>query len=306
MTRRAKSDTGAAPFLKWAGGKAQLLGEILERLPERISGTYHEPFVGGGAVFFRLKALGKIKRAVLSDVNRDLMTAYQMLRDAPEAVLAELEALAGRTSEADFYELRAQDPDAMTAAQRTARLIYLNKTGFNGLYRVNSKGHFNVPYGRYAKPKILDRENLLRVHQALVGAGLEQGSFTAVLERAKAGDLVYFDPPYQPVSKTASFTAYAKGGFAGEDQELLASVVRELSHQGVEVLVSNSDTPLIRRLYAQEGWRVDQVKAVRAINSKGSGRGAVDELLIRVPARRRRKAAASRAPASQLSIAFKE
>ena len=301
--RKTKNATDAYPFVKWAGGKTQLLEEILARLPEKI-GTYHEPFVGGGAVFFRLKALGRIKKAVLSDANVDLVTSYLALRDAPEAVLTELEVLAGRTSEEDFYEIRAQDPDGMTAAQRTARLIYLNKTGFNGLYRVNRKGLFNVPYGRYPNPKIVDRENLLRVHKALAGARLEQTGFVAVLKRARPGDFVYFDPPYQPVSKTSSFTAYAKGGFGEVEQRHLAGVVEELSRKGVDVLLSNSDTALARELYEGKGYEVDRVSARRAINSKGGGRGAVQELLVR--ARPRPRQARVAPCASQLPIAFKE
>jgi len=303
--RKTVNATEAYPFVKWAGGKTQLLEAILARVPEKVAGTYHEPFVGGGAVFFKLRALKRVKKACLSDANGDLMATYAALRDAPEAVLAELEALAERTGEKDFYEIRAQDPDAMTVAQRAARLIYLNKTAFNGLYRVNSKGRFNVPYGRYARPKIVDRDNLLRVHKALAGVRLEPASFTNVLKRAKAGDFVYFDPPYLPVSKTASFTAYAKGGFGDVEQRHLAQVVEELSKKGVDVLLSNSDTLLARRLYEGRGWDIDRVDARRAINSKGGGRGAVKELLVRVhaqPARRDR----TRVSASQLSIAFKE
>ena len=304
--RKTVNATDATPFVKWAGGKAQLLEEILARLPEKLR-TYHEPFVGGGAVFFRLKALGRVKKAVLSDANGDLMTAYTALRDAPEAVLTELEALSTRTSEKDFYEIRAQDPDGMTSAQKTARLIYLNKTGFNGLYRVNSKGRFNVPYGRYAKPKVVDRENLLRVHKALQGVKIEQSPFTAVLKRAKAVDFVYFDPPYQPTSKSSSFTAYAKGGFGEVDQRHLAQVVEELARKGVEVLLSNSDTPLARELYEGKGYEVDRVSAKRNINSKGTGRGAVNELLVRVHPRAASPAKAkSKASARQLPIAFKE
>lgn len=305
MGRRAADATEAYPFVKWAGGKTQLLEAILARMPERVAGTYHEPFVGGGAVFFKLRALKRVKKAWLSDANVDLMNAYQTIQEAPEALLAELEALAGRNTEKDFYEIRALDPDAMTGPERAARLIYLNKTGFNGLYRVNSKGRFNVPFGRYADPKIADRENICRVHKALANTRLEACGFKEVLKRAKPGDFVYFDPPYQPLSKTSSFTAYSKGGFGEVEQRHLAQVVEELSRKGVDVLLSNSDSPLARELYeGREGYGVERVDARRAINSKASGRGAIKELLVRVLPKAA-KSPRARKPASQLPIAFK-
>jgi len=259
--------------------------------------------VGGGAVFFHLLELGRIKKAVLSDSNADLITAYQALRDNPDAVIAELELLVPRISSADYYAVRAQDPGTMTAAQRTARLVYLNKTGFNGLYRVNSKGLFNVPFGKNAKPAILDRENLLAVSKALKGVQLEHGSFGGVLKRAKPGDFVYFDPPYEPTSKTAHFTGYAKGGFGEAEQRQLARVVEELARKGVEVLLSNSDRPLACELYEQPGYEVTRVDARRAINSKGTGRGAVKELLVRVRSKAEISPAERSSP-TQLSIAF--
>jgi DNA adenine methylase len=285
MPRRTKADSEVAhPFVKWAGGKAQLLDELLAQVPEKL-GTYHEPFVGGGALFFRLKSLGRIKKARLSDANPDLMTAYRALRDFPDAVIEELERVQGQTSEAEYYAMRAQDPDGMTAPQRTARFIYLNRMGFNGLYRVNSKGRFNVPYGRYKDPKILDRENLRMVSLALQGISVDQASFGGVLKAAKAGDFVYFDPPYLPVSRTANFTAYSKSGFGDAEQRQLATVAAALADQGVEVLLSNSDTPFARELYEGHGFEVSRVEAVRAINSKATGRGAVGELLVRAHAR---------------------
>ncbi|HEY3452106.1 MAG TPA: DNA adenine methylase [Myxococcales bacterium] len=302
--RKTKNATEAYPFVKWAGGKTQLLEAILARMPEKIAGTYHEPFLGGGAVFFKLKALKRVKKAFLSDANVDLMKAYEALRDMPEVLLAELEALAARNNSKDYYEIRAQDPDGMTNAQKAARLIYLNKTGFNGLYRVNSKGGFNVPFGDNPAAKIADRENLLRVHKALANTKLEASPFKAVLKRAKRGDFVYFDPPYQPVSKTSSFTAYAKGGFGEVEQRHLAQVVEELSRKGVDVLLSNSDTPLACELYEGKGYEVERVDARRAINSKASGRGAIKELLVRVQPKAAGKARV-RVSASQLSIAFK-
>ena len=304
MGRRKKIDSDVAhPFVKWAGGKTQLLDELATRVPEKF-GTYHEPFVGGGALFFRLKAAGRIKKARLADANPDLMIAYKALRDAPEAVIEELTRLSSKTSQDDFYAMRAEDPDKMTAAQRTARFIYLNRTGFNGLYRVNSKGLFNVPYGRYEDPKILDRENLLNVSRALQGVKLEQTSFGTVLKQAKKGDFVYFDPPYQPLSKTAHFTAYSRAGFGEVEQRQLAQVVEELAKKGVEVLLSNSDSAFAAKLYEGKGFEVSRVSAIRAINSKATGRGAIKELLVQAHARPPVARGASEASKRQLSIDF--
>lgn len=268
----------ARPFVQWAGGKGQLLEQLLARVPERI-GTYHEPFVGGGALFFQLRALGRVRQACLSDANPDLIDAYRTLRDAPDAVISELERLQQKTGEADYYAVRALDASALTAAQRSARLIYLNKAGFNGLFRVNAKGGFNVPYGHDEKVNVLDRENLLAVGRALRGVNIEIASFDAVLKRARRGDFVYFDPPYHPVSKTARFTAYTKCGFGEEAQRQLAQVVAELTRQGVDVLLSNSDTEFTRALYQGRGWEIETIERRRGI-----ARRSVAELLVRAPA----------------------
>ncbi|MGC4114098.1 MAG: Dam family site-specific DNA-(adenine-N6)-methyltransferase [Myxococcales bacterium] len=283
--RKTVNATEAYPFVKWAGGKTQLLEAILAHLPEKLAGTYHEPFVGGGAVFFKLRALKRIKKARLSDANVELMNVYVELRDAPEAVLAELEALSTRNNSKDYYEIRAQDPDTMTAPQRAARLIYLNKTGFNGLYRVNSKGGYNVPFGDNQKAKIADRANLLLVHKALANTRLEVCGFKDVLGHAKAGDFVYFDPPYQPVSKSSSFTAYAKGGFGEVQQRHLAQVVEELSRKGVDVLLSNSDTPLACEPLRGQGLRGgagrrapgDQQQGERPRSHQGAARAGASQ-----------------------------
>lgn len=266
----------ARPFLKWAGGKGKLLPDLVERLPERF-GAYHEPFVGGGALFFDLRARARIARALLSDRNAPLIGIYQAVRDQVEAVIEELRR--HRNDREHYYRVRALDPEALAPAARAARLIFLNRTCYNGLYRENRGGQFNVPFGRYANPVICDEENLRAASAALRGADLSCRAFDSVLDRAERGDLVYFDPPYHPVSATASFTAYDRGGFGPEDQERLRDLFAELAGRGVRAILSNSDTPLTRRLY--RGFRIDQVQAARAINSRADRRGKVPELIVR-------------------------
>jgi DNA adenine methylase len=261
------------PFLKWAGGKTQLLPEILRRFPP-VFRRYHEPFLGGGAVFF---AVGPA-RAALSDINPDLVATYTALRDEPERVIREL--LQHQASEEHYYRVRAQAPALLSVAAAAARTIYLNRTCFNGLYRVNKKGEFNVPYGRYENPTLCDAENLRLVSLALHDVDIAHADALSVGTRAQRGDLVYFDPPYDPLSPTASFTSYAKGGFGKNEQAELADTFRRLAERGVSVVLSNSDTPLIRELY--KGFRIDQVYARRAINSRADRRGHVAEVIVTV------------------------
>lgn len=265
----------ARPFLKWAGGKGQLLPELLARLPGTF-GAYHEPFVGGAALFFELRARGRLSRAVLSDANPVLVDTYTAIRDDVEGVIAALGA--HRYDRDHYYTVRAWDPATLPAAGRAARVIFLNKTCFNGLYRENSRGQFNVPFGRYANPRFCDGENLRAVSRALQGVEIRREEFGGVLDRAVAGDLVYFDPPYEPASATASFTAYHKGGFGRDQQQALRDVFATLAGRGVHVLLSNSDVPFIRDLYA--GFRIDRVLAARSINSKADRREAVGEVLV--------------------------
>ena len=273
---RAKRLAGeASPILKWAGGKGQLLTELLQRVPGKF-GTYHEPFVGGGALYFALWNRDRIRRAVLSDVNADLIATYQAVRDDVEGVIAALRR--HRNEEHYFYEIRALDPAVLPAAVRAARIIYLNKTCFNGLYRVNSRGFFNVPFGDNPGATICDVERLRAASRALADADLRCESFEAVLGRARPGDFVYFDPPYQPLSKTSYFTAYARGGFGEAEQRRLADVFSKLAARGVHALLSNSETPLTRDLYA--GFRRDVVDARRIINSKATRRGKIAEILV--------------------------
>ena len=268
------------PFLKWVGGKGQLLPELIARVKQAAPfGRYHEPFIGGGALFFELQRLDLLgeKHAHLSDNNADLIAAYKGVRDDVDAVIERLKRHKTNHDEGHFYAVRAHVP--ADPIDRTARIIYLNRTCYNGLYRVNSKGEFNVPFGRYKNPAICDEPVLRAASRALKRVRLEVAHFEDSAKRAEPGDLVYFDPPYDPVSKTASFTSYAKGGFTGDSQRLLAKTVDELTDRGVKVLLSNSYTDLIRDLYKHH--TIEKVMAARNVNSRGDGRGKVAEVLVR-------------------------
>ena len=263
------------PVLKWAGGKGRLLPELLARLPGDFSG-YHEPFIGGGALFFALAAGGRLRPAYLSDDDTALIEVYTALREGVEGVIA---ALREHRYERDhYYRVRAQRPEELSLAERAARVIYLNKTCYNGLYRENRAGQFNVPFGRYANPTICDEPNLRAAAAVLQGVDLAQRPFPTVLDVAKAGDFVYFDPPYVPVSATAHLAAYTRPGCGPDDQRRLRDVFAALAERGVRAMLSNSDTPFVRELYA--GFRVEQIFAARAVNSKANGRGKVAEVLV--------------------------
>jgi DNA adenine methylase len=263
-----------APFLKWAGGKGQLLGQLAPYFPTEFR-TYIEPFLGGGAVFFRLCP----EKAVLADLNPDLVNAFQVVRDQPNALIEALDRHAElRKSEEYFYKVRRQEASGLSSAERAARMIFLNKTCFNGLYRVNSRGGFNVPWGGYLNPTLYERENLLSASACLQGKAVLLADYRKACLRAKKGDFVYFDPPYHPLSETSGFTSYTKEDFGDPDQTALAQTFRRLDKRGCLLMLSNSPTPLVRSLY--EGFRVEVLKAKRAINSKGTGRGAIDELLV--------------------------
>lgn len=279
MRGRASTQVIPRPVLKWVGGKGQLLGE-LERAVAASgwTGRYHEPFVGGGALFFHLYRQGKLgaRKACLSDTNTRLVDVYHGIQENVEEVIALLEAHKAAHCKDHYYEVRAEVPDSVVA--RAARIIYLNKTCFNGLFRENSKGEFNVPMGRYKNPLICDAPNLRAVAEALKKAKVEQRSFDAVVGRAEPGDLVYFDPPYHPVSATASFTAYHAGAFAETDQRALAEVYAALDAKGVKVILSNSYTDLVLSLYAR--FKPRQVFASRNVNSRADRRGKVPEALV--------------------------
>ncbi len=261
------------PVLKWAGGKSQLLDRILVQLPERID-TYYEPFVGGAAVFFALAREGRFRRAVLCDRNPDLVAVYRALQRDVEGVIDVLAHY--RYSKDDYYRIRGEKPRSLV--KRAARIIYLNKTGYNGLYRVNSSGQFNVPFGRYVNPKICDERRLRAAAEALRGVEIAERDFEETARQAKPGDAVYFDPPYVPVSRTANFTAYARDGFGMDEHERLARVFAEVAERGVRVVLSNSDTPATRRLF--RGFSPEKVLVGRSINSRTTGRGPIAEILV--------------------------
>ena len=271
-----KDPNTARPFLKSVGGKTALLPEILLRLPAKIN-TYYEPFLGGGAVFFALAAENRFKRAVLSDANEELVVTYIALANLTDKVVRALKK--HMYEEEHYYSVRARDTLKMEMNARAARFIYLNKTCFNGLWRVNKKGKFNVPFGRYTNPTICDEENLRAVAAVLQRTAVPFATdFEVTVALAKRGDTAYFDPPYAPASATANFTAYTAGGFGPEDQKRLRDVAKKLDERGVHVLLSNSDTPFVRELY--RGFKIEKVQAPRRVNSRGDKRGNVGELLI--------------------------
>lgn len=267
----------AKPFLKWAGGKARLIDQYKPFLPQQFD-SYHEPFLGGGALFFylapRLKAEGK--KAFLSDLNPELVNVYVCVRDRVHTLIQSLQAHAESHSKDHYYAVRASLETEPVA--RAARFIYLNKTCFNGLYRENSKGLFNVPIGRYKKPRICAPELLLPASAALQIADISERPFSDVAKYAKKEDFVYFDPPYYPLSETSKFTAYSRYRFAEDKQTELRDLISQLSEKGVHVLASNSDCDYIRNLY--EGLDIQTITAARSINSKASKRGKITEVLV--------------------------
>lgn len=277
QTSRGAVNAAPSPFLKWAGGKRQLLTRILHAVP-RTMGTYYEPFVGGGAVFFGLVAAGhRFDRAVLGDANDELIRCYKAIQRNVAGVIA---ALRPHKYDRDhYYEVRAWEAASLPDAARAARLIYLNRCGYNGLYRVNRSGLFNVPFGRYKDPVICDAPKLRAVAKALKDVQLVHGDFEKTLRGAKEGDFVYLDPPYVPLSATSSFTAYAKTPFDETAQARLAEKLRELGGRKVRALLSNSDCRETRKLY--EPLPFDKVPVRRAINSVATGRGTVGELLVK-------------------------
>ena len=297
-------DSAVRPFLKWAGGKRQLLPALRKFYPQGF-GAYHEPFLGSGAVFFDLAGRLANCRVRLTDANADLIGCWLRLRDEPDAVvegLRKLESAYRRAPGDHFYRVRNRkfnparrkimngtgiQAEAYTA-DLAAMFVYLNRTGYNGLFRLNSSGLFNVPRGRYKNPRICDEDNLRRVSSTLsaLEVKIEHASFDAVLRSARRGDFVYFDPPYAPLSTTAQFTSYTSGGFGSEEQRRLQQVMIELAKRKCHVVLSNSTAPEIAALYdgnpdAEEiGLQAYKVPARRAINSNASRRGHVDEYII--------------------------
>jgi DNA adenine methylase len=266
------------PFIKWAGGKRQLLPELRRHVPAKF-GRYFEPFLGGGALFFELRPT----TATLADVNQRLIRTYRGVKDDVERVVKLLKGYQKKHSEEFFYDMRKKPVDGFRDAETAAWFIYLNKSGFNGLYRVNQKNGFNVPMGRYEKPAICDEETLRECSTALASVDAPRvASFEVAVRDAKAGDFIYFDPPYVPLTATASFTSYTANGFGHKEQEKLRDLARSLKQRGVHVLLSNSSAQPVWELYDKDpDFKIVEVPANRMLNSKGSGRGAVTELLIK-------------------------
>lgn len=268
----------AQPFLKWAGGKGQLLKQYEAFFPLKFN-NYIEPFVGGGAVFFHLyntARVGNGKRAILIDSNEELINCYLTIKVDVNKLIRVLSNPKFKNEERVYYKIRAEE--SKNKFERAARAIYLNKTCFNGLYRVNSQNKFNVPFGGYKNPVICKSENLRAVNIALKDAEILLGDFEKCLDFAKRGDFIYFDPPYQPLNKTSSFTSYTKKSFNEDDQKKLCEVFKKLDKRRCKVMLSNSDTLFIRKLY--KDFKIETVFAKRAINCNGSGRGEITELVI--------------------------
>jgi DNA adenine methylase len=270
----------ARPFVKWVGGKQQLLPQLEPLFPVNFR-RYFEPFVGGGAVFFRLWNTGRLPSQVfLFDNNPELVNAYVVARDQVDALIEALAIHQQLHSKSHYYKVRGLDREKaqLNEVDKAARTVYLNRTCYNGLFRVNSKGQFNVPIGSYASPQIL-LENVIRTAgAALQGVIVEIRDFRDIMQFARPRDFFYFDPPYDPLTKTASFTSYTAESFGEDDQRALADIVSSLSAKGAYVMLSNSKTPLILDLYKR--FRIETVQAKRAVNSDASGRGCIEEVVV--------------------------
>ena len=267
------------PFTKWVGGKRQLLDEIERLLPESYN-TYYEPFIGGGALFFYLQP----KNAVINDMNSDLILSYKAIKDDLINLIQELEYHKENNSKEYFLDLRSYDRDerinSLSDTQKAARIMYMLRVCFNGMYRVNSKNQFNVPYGRYKNPKIVDEELLKNINEYLNSSNILilNKDFEEVIKTCKAGDFVYFDPPYIPINETSSFTSYTNEGFSYEDQIRLRDVFSELTRKNIYCMLSNSYSPITLELYKE--FNIHKVKAKRSINSVASKRGEISEVIV--------------------------
>ena len=266
------------PVVKWVGGKRQLVRDICRFVPEGFT-NYVEPFVGGAALLFHLRP----SKATINDVNTELIGLYEVIRDTPEELIDALERHDAKNSEEYFYKVRKLDRtsewDDQSKVERAARLIYLNKTCYNGLYRVNSRGEFNSPYGRYKKPKIVDADNIQEISSYFRNSvDIRSGDYAECLQDLPRGSFVYLDPPYMPISATSSFTSYTPDKFGLDQQIRLRDQCIALREKGIYFLESNSDCPEIRELYAD--FEIETVKASRFINSNASRRGKLNEVLI--------------------------
>ena len=265
------------PFLKWAGGKTQLLPQLAQFYPPKGSvKRYIEPFLGSGAVFFHFRTMVQPRQVILWDNNRELIETFQAVQKDVGQVIKLLKKYQKQHSKDFFLGMREKSP--LSPAAKAARLIYLNKTCFNGLYRVNSRGIFNVPFGKHTNPGIFNEAWLRMASEQLQGARIETEDFRFLKMEAKKNDFIYFDPPYHPRSKTSFFTAYTRDSFGEEDQRKLADLYRALDKKGCLLMLSNSDTPLVRELY--KDFDIREVSARRNINSKADRRGAICELVV--------------------------
>lgn len=266
-------------FLKWAGGKLQLIEQFENLFPHNFR-NYYEPFVGSGAVFFYVKSKLKPNKVILSDTNEELINCFVVVRDKPYELVELLLNHRKKHSKEYYYAVRSIESNRLDSVNRAARLIYLNKTCFNGLYRVNSKGRFNVPFGNYENPSIFNKNTLFQASELLQGVHLQVMTFEKVLDFAEKGDFIYFDPPYIPLSKTSSFTRYSKTDFSMKEQKRLSEVFEILDSRGCFVMLSNSDHALTRELYRDYEKDTVIVRAKRMINSVGCKRGAINELVL--------------------------
>lgn len=271
------------PFVKWAGGKRQLIPILNHNLPKNF-GTYYEPFLGGGALLFHLLAERNEQKCSISDLNSDLVLAYITIRDKIDDLILSLkDHEKNYHSESSSYYYAVRESNPRIDVEKTSKLIFLNRTCFNGLYRVNSKGKFNVPLGKYTNPNIVNEENLRSVSQILKisRASIRCRDFEAVLRDAKKDDLVYFDPPYQPVSSTANFTSYTNKDFTFDDLSRLSELCMDLDAKGCKVLLSNSDSKEVAKMFTGKNWKISRIPANRSINSNSKKRTGHFELLIK-------------------------
>ncbi len=271
------------PFVKWAGGKRQLIPILNDNLPKSM-GTYYEPFLGGGALLFHILSERNGQKCGVSDLNSDLVLTYTTIRDKANDLIHSLKNHSKnyqKDSKSYYYAIRESNP--RSAVEKTSRLLFLNRTCFNGLYRVNSKGKFNVPLGKYTNPNIVNEENIRSVSHVLQSSkvSIKCRDFESVLNDAKKGDLVYFDPPYQPVSDTANFTSYTHKSFTITDLKRLANLCLDLDSKGCKVLLSNSDSQEVAEMFTDKQWKIKKIEANRSINSNSKKRTGHFELLIK-------------------------